>query len=202
MKLAGDEPEIRYKHVEAVLKRIFKVSSDTEGAFRARLRHLRNMGIPDLPKPGSGAQIPYTRVHLIQMIIALELSALGIAPRHAADLAERIGPPESPQSQEEPERDAIHRLYTPGRIIEFKGRDYYYIPPDRDHVRRRFGGKGQTFLTVYPGSRSADAGNYNVEVKELNRLEIATEVMSNPRISFVNLTPSIQVLDEFLNSLS
>src|SRR5215831_13325989 len=90
MQVTSNEPEIRYKHVEAVLSRIFKVSAEGEGAFRARLRHLRNMGIPKLPKPGSGAQIGYTRQHLIQMIIALELSALGIAPRHAADLAERV----------------------------------------------------------------------------------------------------------------
>jgi len=80
--------EIRYKHVEQVLSRILGVSPTDAKAFRARLRHLRNIGIPtDLPKTGSGSQIAYTRDQVVEMLIALELAALGMAPRHAVILA-------------------------------------------------------------------------------------------------------------------
>jgi hypothetical protein len=202
MEVTSKEPEIRYKHVEAVLSRIFKVSPANRGAFRARLRHLRNMGIPDLPRPGSGAQIRYTRVHLIQMIIALELSALGIAPRHAADLAESVRPADSTNSEEGLECHAIDRLFTPGLgRLEATSDPFVMSVTHRNDDGGRFGAKGDTFLIVYPGSEFAAAGNYNVEIKELNRFEIAAQVFSNPRISFVNLTPSIKVLDEYLDNL-
>jgi hypothetical protein len=202
MEVTIKEPEIRYKHVEAVLSRIFKVSPDNQGAFRARLRHLRNIGIPDLPRPGSGAQIPYTRVHLVQMIIALELSALGIAPRHAADLAEKVRPAEPTESEEGLECNPIDRLFTPDPPrTEARNEPFTILVTHRNDDSRRLGRKGHTFLIVYPGSDFATAGNYNVEIKELNRFDISSEVFSNSRISFVDLTPSIKVLDEYLGNL-
>lgn len=74
----------RYRHIETALATVFKILPEGMGAFRARLRHLRNIGVPELPKPGSGEQIEYTRGHAIEILLALELEALGVSPRHAA----------------------------------------------------------------------------------------------------------------------
>lgn len=74
----------RYRHIETALARVFNVMPEGMGAFRARLRHLRNIGVPELPKPGSGEQINYTRENAIEILLALELEALGVSPRHAA----------------------------------------------------------------------------------------------------------------------
>lgn len=75
---------VRYKQVEDVLSKIFLVPPAKLKAFRGRLRHLRNIGIPyDLEKPGRGSQISYTREHLVELLIALELESLGLPPRFA-----------------------------------------------------------------------------------------------------------------------
>ena len=79
-----------YKQVEAVLVEVLKIKPAEMGAFRARLRHLRNLGVPRLPKPGSGRRIGYSEDHAFVMLIALELEDLGIAPRPAADVAPSI----------------------------------------------------------------------------------------------------------------
>jgi hypothetical protein len=60
------------------------------GAFRARLRHLRNIGVPHLPKPGSGVQILYSRRQALEMLIAVELEKLGQAPKNIAVFAGSI----------------------------------------------------------------------------------------------------------------
>jgi hypothetical protein len=82
---------VRYKQVEEVLAEIFEIEPDRHKAFRARLRHLRNIGIPaDLPKPGSGAQVDYSRDHVLEMLIALEITSIGIAPRHTTYLTRML----------------------------------------------------------------------------------------------------------------
>src|SRR5260370_14595406 len=79
---------MRYKQVEEVLSQIFEVASANLKAFRARLRHLRNIGIThDLERPGSGTQISYTRENVVEMLIALELETFGISPRRTVTLS-------------------------------------------------------------------------------------------------------------------
>ena len=53
------------------------------GAFRGKLRHLRNIGIPHIPKPGRGQNVTYSNWHALEMFFALRLQALGIGPRNA-----------------------------------------------------------------------------------------------------------------------
>jgi hypothetical protein len=77
----------RYRHAEAALASVFGVEADELGAFRGRLRHLRNIGVPDIPKSGSGRQIEYSRQSIIEMMLALEFEAMGVAPRYAARYA-------------------------------------------------------------------------------------------------------------------
>jgi hypothetical protein len=77
----------RYGQVEAALATVFEVEPDEMSAFRGRLRHLRNIGCPELPKVGSGQPVEFSREAAIEMMLALELATLGIAPRHAAQAA-------------------------------------------------------------------------------------------------------------------
>ena len=63
----------RYGHVEAALARLHGVPEERVKAFRARIRHLRNVGIPQLPAAGSGRHIQYTRDHVAELYVGLEL---------------------------------------------------------------------------------------------------------------------------------
>jgi hypothetical protein len=73
--------DLRYRDVEAALARVFAIDEDQIAALRARIRHLRNIGVPDLPKVGTGTQITYTRAHAIELMFALHLAQFGVAPR-------------------------------------------------------------------------------------------------------------------------
>jgi hypothetical protein len=81
--------DLRYKDLEGTLARIFDVPKKEVAAFRARLRHLRNIGIPDLPKVGSGTQITYTRRHAFELLVALELTRAGVSPRYVRPLVKQ-----------------------------------------------------------------------------------------------------------------
>jgi hypothetical protein len=73
--------------IENALAEVFRVRTDQMGVFRGRLRHLRNINCPKLPKTGSGQPVFITREQAIEILIALELTALGVAPRHAVEAA-------------------------------------------------------------------------------------------------------------------
>ena len=73
--------ELRYKHVEAALVRYFDVPEQQIGAFRARVRYLRKIGVPDLAKVGSGSQLTYSREQAIEIMLALQVSQLGASPK-------------------------------------------------------------------------------------------------------------------------
>ena len=82
--------ELRYKHVESALIQVLNVKPKDLGAFRARLRHLRNINLPRLPKSGSGQHIVYTRHHALEMLVAVALENVGQKPKKAALLAQSI----------------------------------------------------------------------------------------------------------------
>lgn len=82
--------ELRYKHIEAALADVMNVKPKAMGAFRAQLRHLRNIGVPQLPNPGSGQPIDYSRRQALELLIALELEKVGQAPKTVALLAGAI----------------------------------------------------------------------------------------------------------------
>jgi hypothetical protein len=81
---------LRYRHTEAALAEVMNIKPHKMGAFRARLRHLRNIGVPQLPNPGSGQPIAYSRRQALELLIALELEKLGQAPKTVAMLAATI----------------------------------------------------------------------------------------------------------------
>jgi hypothetical protein len=76
-----------YGEIEAALISLLRVDNERLGAFRARLRHFRNLGVPNVERVGSGTKAEYSRLNAIELCLALRLSALGVAPRLAAGIA-------------------------------------------------------------------------------------------------------------------
>jgi hypothetical protein len=81
---------MQYRHLEKALAQVMNIKARDMSAFRARLRHLRNIGLPRLPNPGSGQPIDYTRRQALELMIALELEKLGQSPRTVAMNAQSI----------------------------------------------------------------------------------------------------------------
>jgi hypothetical protein len=77
----------RYKHVELALAENFGVQPEDMPAFRARMVHLRKLGVPKTERPGSGRQIVYERSHAMQILLALEFEFLGFSPKMAAGMS-------------------------------------------------------------------------------------------------------------------
>jgi hypothetical protein len=89
MTAEGDE-KLRYRQVEAALVAVIGVRPKAVGAFRARLRHLRNIGLPQLPASGSGKHIVYSRRQALEILIALRLESIGHKPQSAAIISQSI----------------------------------------------------------------------------------------------------------------
>lgn len=70
---------------------LLHVKDEEIGAFRARLRHLKDSGVPDVPKVGKGKQIWYTRDDAVRMYVALKMMQYGITPKAAAFLITDLG---------------------------------------------------------------------------------------------------------------
>jgi len=82
--------KFRYGQVEAALIAALGIAPENLGAFRGRLQHLRKLGVPDLPGPGSGQSLEYSRQDALEMMLAVELENIGKAPRAAAMVASSI----------------------------------------------------------------------------------------------------------------
>ena len=81
---------MRYKDVETALAELMNVRPTDMGAFRGRLRHLRNIGLPRLPQSGSGRAINYSPRHVLAMFLALQFEEAGQTAGNAALVAESI----------------------------------------------------------------------------------------------------------------
>jgi hypothetical protein len=82
--------EMRYKQVEAALATSLDVKPNKTAALRARILYLRKLGLPKLPKVGSGQQIDYTERNALEILLALLLERGGQAPELAARFAGNI----------------------------------------------------------------------------------------------------------------
>jgi hypothetical protein len=210
------DEDLRYKRVEEALCRIFNVPREGLGAFRARLRNLRNMGIPNLPRTGSGTKIAYTRDQVTEILIALELSRLGIAPRYVGDIDKKVperAPETSPEHHPTTVKEMIDEMFTsvadrvasstlpngPPHSMVFVARR----PADEpayDDLRAWAllqDGKG-LFLIVYPTEHFSNEGKYRWEVRRLTDAEILKVVEDHPSVAFVNLSSSIKLLERYL----
>lgn len=82
---------LRYGEVEAILSSVLHVEPDEKKAFRGRLRHLRNIGVPmGITEPGKGAVIRFTRTQVFEMLLCLGLHKFGVSPSDARDLVRLI----------------------------------------------------------------------------------------------------------------
>lgn len=82
---------LRYGHIEAALAEIMNIEPGNAKAFHARLRHLRNIGVPTgLPAPGKGQAIKYTRQHAFELLMAVSLQNAGQGPKLAAKIAKDL----------------------------------------------------------------------------------------------------------------
>ncbi len=82
--------ELRYGEIEAAIAQVLEIKSAGVPALRARLRHLRNMGLPDIPNPGSGRKVSYTTFQAMEMLIAVVLEYGGITSRNAVNVTPLI----------------------------------------------------------------------------------------------------------------
>jgi hypothetical protein len=78
---------MQYRQFEEALIGMFSIDETNLGAFRARLRHLRNLGVPNIPKRGSGNALSYSQNDLFTTSVALALQMHGFAPATSAILA-------------------------------------------------------------------------------------------------------------------
>lgn len=82
---------MQYREFEQVLVEMFSVDETYLSAFRARLRHLRKLGVPNVPKRGSGNASSYSQGHLFITAIALTVETLGYTPTTSALIAAQAG---------------------------------------------------------------------------------------------------------------
>ena len=73
--------ELRFPEVERILARMHRIEPDEIIAFRSRLHHFRNLGVPEGIKTGQGRRPTYGWAEMLQMVIALELAELDITPK-------------------------------------------------------------------------------------------------------------------------
>src|SRR6266404_990190 len=78
---------MQYRQFEEALVQMFSIREASLGAFRARLRHLRSLGIPKIPKRGSGNTAIYRMEDLLTTFVALALQTLGSTPTISAEIA-------------------------------------------------------------------------------------------------------------------
>ena len=81
--------DLQYGDVERILARTHDIKDRHRKAFQARLRHLRNLGVPRLSKVGSGTRISYTQDDLHELFLALELMRCGVSPATIEHLIRR-----------------------------------------------------------------------------------------------------------------
>jgi hypothetical protein len=77
----------KYQIMEKALWSLHGVPAKGIGAFRAQIRHLRNIGVPKLSTPGSGHKLDYSFAQVAEITMALALESLGIKPATVAELA-------------------------------------------------------------------------------------------------------------------
>jgi hypothetical protein len=72
---------MEYRDIESILAELHGVTPDDRGgAFRSRLRVLRDMGVPAVDKPGKGSRVSYKFLDLWEMHLALLLERFGLPP--------------------------------------------------------------------------------------------------------------------------
>jgi hypothetical protein len=71
---------MKYRELEAALLQLHKIKPANVRAFRSRLRLLRDIGVPNVVKPGKGSQVEYGFEDLWQAHMGLSLGIFGFPP--------------------------------------------------------------------------------------------------------------------------
>jgi hypothetical protein len=80
---------MQYQELELALADRHEVPEKDLGAFRARLRVLRDMGIPSVEKPGKGRKVEYDFADLWEASFALTLERFGLPHARVANVVAR-----------------------------------------------------------------------------------------------------------------
>lgn len=74
---------VTYAQAEGVLARLHGANGDAQRkTFRARLKHLKKLGVPLGVEPGRGKKISYAEEQLYQWAFCLEVAEFGLDPTH------------------------------------------------------------------------------------------------------------------------
>jgi hypothetical protein len=112
----------QYGQIEYALARACNIEGKEFGAFRAKLRHLRSLGVPKVEKVGSGSRARFSLSDAIVMRIALELSMLGVKPAAIAVTLDEVKPAAITKlindgaSSHQPEKDDFYFYITIGLV--------------------------------------------------------------------------------------
>lgn len=91
MQRLRDAERLRYSDVERSLVDVLHVApAQQAGAFRAKIRHLRNIGVPSVPHPGQGRAADYCGLDALEILLGLRLQGLGVSPKLVAAMAHRL----------------------------------------------------------------------------------------------------------------
>lgn len=84
---------MEYRTVEAILADLHNIRPEALGAFRSRLRVLRDMGVPNVSRPGKGARVAYELYDLWEAHLGLHLETFGLPPSRVRFVVEeaRVG---------------------------------------------------------------------------------------------------------------
>jgi hypothetical protein len=79
---------MEYRAFESVLAGLHGVTQDDRGKFRARLRILRDMGVPVVEQPGKGSRIDYRFQDLWETHLGLLFVQFGLPPAQVKTVLE------------------------------------------------------------------------------------------------------------------
>lgn len=71
---------MEYKTFELILAKLHRVQEKDVGAFRSRLRVLRDMGVPMVDRPGKGSRVDYKFDDVWEAHFGLLLQEFGLPP--------------------------------------------------------------------------------------------------------------------------
>lgn len=81
---------MEYRFIEPILSELHRVTPDDAKAFRARLRILRDVGVPAVERPGKGARIDYTAKDVFMMHLGLIFDDASFPPIAISEIVKTI----------------------------------------------------------------------------------------------------------------
>lgn len=84
--------ELTYGEVEATLADLNRIADEKRIAFKARLKHFQRLGFPEGANTGTGKRVVYTIPMLFKLVLAVELTQVGMPPKLISEVIERNWP--------------------------------------------------------------------------------------------------------------